>query len=436
MRVLILGMGKSGQAAYLFLKQRGYTVVGTDANRKVMDTLRKEGWNVSSDEKVENFEFIVASPGIPQTDPLYKDARLKGKKIVGEAELAFREAKQPCVAITGTNGKTTVTLMVTHILNECGKKARALGNVGEPLTTYFLNPDPEEIIVAELSSYQLETMDAKAFDAGVILNITPDHLDRYRSMEEYAAAKCRLENCMKAEGALYVNMQLLKEHGHLLKSNYRTFGSESGAYLWTDKSVVKAVEKVEYFFPEEYRQLGMHDCENALAAWAVCRELGVGSDVFLRGLSSFTKPAHRIEFVTDIEGVFYYDDSKGTNIDATIKAVDAMPGPVILIVGGVDKGVSYAPWKKEFVGKVKRILALGQVADKISRELQNEFPVMIVPTLDDAVELASLEAKKGECVLLSPGCSSFDMFRDYAHRGEEFKRCVHDLIKRRKNNEP
>lgn len=432
MRVLILGMGKSGQAAYLFLKQRGYTVIGTDTNKKVMDDLLKKGWNVSSDEGVENFEFIVVSPGIPPTDRLYKDARLKGKKIIGEAELALREARQPCVAVTGTNGKTTVTLMVAHILNECGKKARALGNVGEPLSTYFLNSDPEEILVIELSSYQLETMAANVFDTGVILNITPDHLDRYDSMQDYAMAKCRLENCIKPEGTLYVNMEILKEYGHLLKSNYRTFGGASGAYLWTDKTVVKAVEKIEYFLPEEYRGRGMHDSENVIAAWGICKGLGVDSDAFLRGLSSFIKPAHRIEFVTDIEGVFYYDDSKGTNIDATIKAVGAMPGPVILIAGGVDKGASYVPWKQGFAGKVKRILALGEAADKISHELQNEIPVMIVPTLDDAVELASVEANKGECVLLSPGCSSFDMFRDYAHRGEEFKRCVHDLIKRRK----
>lgn len=431
-KVVVLGLGKSGQAAYTFLKERGYTVAGIDADEKIVDKLKKEEWNVYTDVNLDHYDTVILSPGIPPTDKYYTEARAKRKNIIGEAELAFQQVQQPCVAITGTNGKTTVTLLVAHILNESGKKARALGNVGEPLTTYFLNPDLEEIIVAEVSSYQLETMESKVFDAGVILNITPDHLDRYPSMKEYAAAKCRLEKCMKNEETLYVNMQLLKEFGHMLKSNYRTFGNQSGSYLWTDKSVVKVLEKVEYFLPEEYRELGMHESENALAAWAICKELGVEKDAFLAGLSSFSKPAHRIEFVTDIEGVLYYDDSKGTNIDATIKAVQSMPGPVILIAGGVDKGASYEPWKEVFGQKVKRILALGQAAEKICRELQNDFPVMIVPTLDDAVELASLEAKRGECILLSPGCSSFDMFRDYAHRGEEFKRCVHDLLDRRK----
>lgn len=428
-------MGKSGQASYLFLKARGYTVIGVDHNQKVIQKLVKEGWSVSSDENVDNFGMVVVSPGIPPADPLYKEARLKGKKIVGEAQLALQESKQPCIAITGTNGKTTVTLLVAHVINACGKKTRALGNIGEPLTTYFLNPDLEEIVVVELSSYQLETMHAKIFDAGVILNITPDHLDRYSSMQEYAQAKCRLENCIKEKGAFYVNTQLLKEYGCLLKSEYRTFGSESGAYFWTDKSVVKALDKVEYFLPVEYRQMGTHESENVVAAWAICKELGIEAKAFLEALSTFRKPEHRLEFVTDIEGVLYYDDSKGTNIDATIKAVEAMPGPVILIAGGVDKGASYASWRGRFARKVKRILVLGQAAKKIWDELQNDFPVMIVPTIDDAVELASVEAKRGECVLLSPGCSSFDMFRDYAHRGKEFKRCVYDLIERRRKNE-
>lgn len=430
--VIILGMGKSGQAAYVFLEKKGYPVVGVDADEQTVHKLSKEGWRVSSFENLDHYDTVVVSPGIPPSDKLYAEARLKKKKIIGEAELAFQQAEQTCVAITGTNGKTTVTLLVAHLLNASGKKARALGNVGEPLTTYFLNPNPEEIIVAELSSYQLETMETKVFNAAVVLNITPDHLDRYVSMEEYALAKCRLERCMKVEESLYVNTQILKEYGSMLKSNYRTFGSQSGAYLWTDKSLVKVLDKVEYSLPHTYRELGMHESENVLAAWAICRELGVDKESFLAGLGTFQKPAHRIEFVKDIEGVLYYDDSKGTNIDATMKAVQSMPGPVILIAGGVDKGASYRPWKDVFGQKVKRILALGQAAEKISSELQNDFPVMIVPTLDDAVELASIEAKKGECVLLSPGCSSFDMFRDYAHRGEEFKRCVHDLIERRK----
>lgn len=428
-KVVVIGMGKSGQAAFALLERQGHQVVGVDADRS-------KGFQSSEEVNVSEFDLVVVSPGIPPSDLLYQEAVKKGVEVIGEAELALREIQQPCLAITGTNGKTTVTLLIEHILNSSGKKAKALGNVGEPFSDYLKNSDPAEIIVAELSSYQLETLHVKAFDIGVILNITPDHLDRYSSMEEYAKAKCRLQDCLKEGANLYVNMQVLKEFGPLLKDGYRTYGSDSGSFLWTDGSIVKEVEKIEYFLPMHYRKTGIHESENALAAWAICKELGIEMPAFVKGLETFQKPAHRIEFVADIDGVRYYDDSKGTNVDATICAVSSMPGPVILIAGGVDKGSSYEPWKEHFRGKIRRIVALGKAALKISKELEDAFDVAIVPTMQDAVELASREANRGECVLLSPGCSSFDMFRDYAHRGEEFKRFVHHLEERRKKNEP
>lgn len=424
-RVLILGMGKSGQAARTFLEKKGDRVVGFDTNPDL---------GVTHIPSIDEFDLVVVSPGVSPLHPLYQEAVIKKKKIVGEAELALSElpSNQRCVAITGTNGKTTVTLLVAHILNASGEKARALGNIGEALASACLALSHEEIVVVELSSYQLETMTTPVFDAAVLTNITPDHLDRYPSMEAYAAAKCRLSRCMRKNAPFYVNAQILPEFKTLLKGEYRTYGMDKSCDLSTDKKCIRARGQVECILPEEFASLGPHESENALAAWALCRELGVSRDLFLKGLSSFRKPAHRIEFITAIEGVSYYDDSKGTNIDATIQAVKSMPGPVFLIVGGVDKGASYAPWKPCFLGKVKRIFALGQAAEKICGELQNDFPVMMVSTLNEAVELASVEAKRGECVLLSPGCSSFDMFRDYTHRGEEFKRSVNDLKRKKK----
>lgn len=425
-KVLVIGMGKSGQAAYNLLKHQGHNPTGVDGNSSLLQKLKEEGLDVLASPNIEEFELIILSPGIPQTNEWVMKAQKLGKEIIGEAEFGFRELKgQRVVGITGTNGKTTVTLLVEHILKESGRKAIAIGNIGTPFTEYCLKRDPEEIVVAELSSYQLETLTSRVLCVGLVLNITPDHLDRYPSMQEYARAKSLIQNCMLPQSVLYINGEILQEFGGLFEGNYRTFGTLSSAFLWTDKRVVKELERVEFLWPEVYNQMGVHESENALAAWAVCKELGVEKEAFLKAVSTFKKPAHRIEFVKEIGGVFYFDDSKGTNIDATIKAVAAMQGSVILIAGGVDKGASYKIWKETFSGKVRIIFAIGEAAEKIKQELLCDMTVQIVSSLEEAVVKAKECAKVGESVLLSPGCSSFDMFRDYAHRGEEFKRFVH-----------
>jgi UDP-N-acetylmuramoylalanine--D-glutamate ligase len=323
-------------------------------------------------------------------------------EIIGEAELALRSIKQNAVAITGTNGKTTVTLLTEHILKTAGIPARAVGNVGEPLSA--MRGKPEEVLVVELSSFQIETLRARAFDAAVLLNITPDHLDRYSDMRAYARAKCALERCLKEDAPFFVQDGVLQTYGDLFTQ------------------LTKQMPTLA--LPD----LPRHDRENALAAYALCRRFGVSEADFLRALSIFQKPAHRIEFVSEIDGICYYDDSKGTNIDAVIQAVHAMRGPVILIVGGVDKGASYLPWVENFRGKVKQILALGQAAKKIVEELEPFFALQHVSSLHEAVEQARRVAISGDSVLLSPGCSSYDMFRDYVQRGEEFKRYVKGCI--------
>jgi UDP-N-acetylmuramoylalanine--D-glutamate ligase len=422
MKTLVIGLGKSGRAAYDLLLQEGRQVVGTDDNADLLKKLALEKVVVEAHPRVEEFDLIVLSPGIPPTHPLYIKAVELKKEITGEAELALSRLHQPCIAITGTNGKTTVTLLTEHILKLSGCKARALGNVGTPLTSY--QGEPQEIMVVELSSFQLELMKTPVVDIGIILNITPDHLDRYTTMKEYAKAKCRLQDLMRDEGAFWVHQTVVQDFGSLLKSNYQTYGTDPQCNCWTDRTALKTGEKIETILPIRYRDLGDHESENVLAAWIVCKKFGVSSAAFLAALETFKKPAHRIEFVATIDGVDYFNDSKGTNIDATIKAVEAMTKNVILIAGGVDKGSSYAPWKKSFAGKVKQVFAIGQAAAKIAQELRPEFEVEIVPTLQDAVECSRSRAKCGETVLLSPGCSSYDMFKDYAHRGDEFKKFV------------
>jgi len=415
MKTLVIGLGKSGLAAYELLLREGDEVVGVDDNADLIKKLALEGKRVELDPDLEQFDRLILSPGIPPTNRFYLQAQNLGKEIIGEAELALSRLHQPCAAITGTNGKTTVTLLCEHILKASGRKARAVGNVGTPLTSYLLEADRQDIIVVELSSFQLETMKSRVFDAGIILNITPDHLDRYTSMEEYALAKCRLQELIKPEGNFWVHETIQRDFKMLLKSNYQTFGLES---------------MIETILPNSYRDWGRHERENVLAAWMICKTFGVDPVAFLAAVETFKKPAHRIEFVAQLNGVDYFDDSKGTNIDATIKAVEAMKGKIVLIAGGVDKGSSYEPWKKVFAGKVKTVLALGQAAAKIARDLEPEFKVEIVPTLQSAVQRARDKAEAGEIVLLSPGCSSYDMFRDYAHRGDEFKKFV---LEERKN---
>jgi UDP-N-acetylmuramoylalanine--D-glutamate ligase len=408
-KVLIIGMGKSGQAAAAFVVSRGDAFVGVDRSGEV----RTKVPGVVADAPVSEFDLVIVSPGVSPTEPIYAEARRLGKEIVGEAELALSVLRQPCIGITGTNGKTTVTLLVEHILKSAGRKARALGNVGDPLSTYAIHPDPEEILVVEMSSYQLETMARPVFDVAVILNITPDHLDRYPSMEAYAAAKCRIQGCLKPGAPLYVHLAVVREFGQLLQSRVRV----------CPESDVSAIQS------QGIQWAGAHERENLLAAWAIVEGFGVTREQFIQAASSFQKPAHRIQFVGEVGGVRYFDDSKGTNIDAAIRAVDAMRGRVVLIAGGVDKGAPYLPWKKAFQGKVKKIFAIGEAAPKILQELGSEFPVELVGSLDEAVERAHAFAERGDDVLLSPGCSSFDMFRDYAHRGEEFQKSVRRLQK-------
>lgn len=327
--------------------------------------------------------------------------------------------------MTGTNGKTTVTLLVEHVLNTAGIKALALGNVGTALCSYLMHPGDEEAFVVELSSYQLETMTTPVFDAGLILNITPDHLDRYKTLEDYARAKCRLEKLVQVKEFFFVQDKVCCQFPELLSSG-RAFGvgSASECSIWTDGASIVEGDRVVCILPLHYRNDARHLMENRLAAWLLCRPFGIRQEQFIQALETFKIPPHRIEWVAEVEGVNYYDDSKGTNVDAVIQAVSSMSGPVVLIAGGVDKGSSYRVWLEPFKDRIKHIVTLGQAAPKMAQELSPFFPVTHVESLERAVEKAAQIATQGDCVLLSPGCSSFDMFRDYAHRGETFQMYV------------
>lgn len=435
---IVLGLGKSGLAAAEFLLQQNKGVLGIDGNLALLKTspevrrLQALGLFVQPEsDPIEwtRVEQLVVSPGISPNHPIYAAAVKEAVTVNGEAEIALPHFTKPLVAVTGTNGKTTVALLVEHILNASGVRAKALGNVGSALCKYLIEPGTEEAFVVELSSYQLETLRTPVFKAAVLLNITPDHLDRYDGMEAYAAAKCRLQDLMLPAAEFFVQDRAAADYGYLLtKMNYQRFNPD--AVVEADQ--VHKIESILSFIDKALHEpMGRHDRENVIAAWVLCRPFSISMEQFCRALATFQKPPHRIQFVKEIEGVSYFDDSKGTNLDAVLQAVMVMKGPVILIAGGVDKGASYLFWKDRLQGRVKQIIAIGEAAGQIYNELHPHFTIKLADSLSSAVDAAAACAKSGDSVLLSPGCSSFDMFRDYAHRGEEFQRIVQTLEARR-----
>ncbi len=418
--VLVFGMGLSGRSAVKLLQSRGFSVIGADRSADVLQKderladLLPHGLTLISDAEPVDFskiDWVVLSPGVPPTHPLVLEAQKKGIEVIGEIELASRFITQKCIGITGTNGKTTVTLLVEHVLRCSGFKAQALGNVEIPLGEALVTMDlTDHILVIELSSFQLETLQTPILDTAVILNITPDHLDRYPSMEAYAKAKLAIGNVLKPGAPLYLEEQILKEYKPLIPHvPIKTYGYDPSC---------------DFVIDQKKRS---HDSENETAAFALCGSIGVTPSQFKLALTSFKKPSHRIEFVRKVDDIAFYDDSKGTNVDAVIRAVQTLHGDIVLIAGGVDKGSPYTPWIKAFEGKVKGICAIGQSASKIEHDLSHQIPVKQCQTLQEAVEKAAKWAKAGENVLLSPGCSSYDMFRDYKHRGEEFQHFVQQL---------
>lgn len=437
----VLGMGISGRSAAHFLLVHGATVCGVDQAQALLENhpeiqeMKQRGLTICLEEEflhsnTTSFDLLILSPGIQPNHPAVLKAKEKHTQIIGEIELGCLVAKNPIVAITGTNGKTTTTLLVKHILVQSGLSAHALGNVGTPFTRELLQISSQDPIVLELSSYQLETLYQNSLDHAVILNITPDHLDRYPSMEAYAAAKCSISRFLKPGGTLYMEEKAWQTFGYLLPKEIKPllYGYDTHSFIYTDLHSVYREGKKIFPLPSHLQNRKSHEIENILAAYALCHTFSIPDNFFLPALASFKKPSHRIEFILEHDNIRYYDDSKGTNIDAVIRAVQSLQGSIILIAGGVDKGSSYTPWIQECSGIVKEIFAIGEAASKIQKELSHHFPVTPCPSLEIAVQKAIQNAIPGDTVLLSPGCSSFDQFTDYAHRGREFQCFVRSII--------
>ncbi len=441
-RILVVGAGKSGLAVARFLAGKGAGAVLTDARAPVyqdgeLAALEEEGVVLAlggyPEVEREAFDMVVMSPGVPLTEKPARDARANGITLIGELELAYSFARAPLVAITGTNGKTTTTTLIGEIFKKSGRNTLVGGNIGLPLVTEVEKYGPNGVIVAEVSSFQLETTISFKPEVAVILNITPDHLDRYGDMAGYMGAKARIFANQGPGDHAVLNYDDPLTAGLREKTGGRTvFFSrrselECGVFVKSEKIVTKIDGPEEVICGiKEIGIPGAHNLENALAAVAAAQAAGIGGDTIATVLKEFKGVPHRLEFVTEINGVKYINDSKGTNPDASIKALEACSEPVVLIAGGKNKGSDFDALAGVIKERARALVVLGQSAGLIAAAARARGFAGIQKAADftEAVMLAHRIARPGEIVLLSPACASWDMFKSFEERGDLFKEIV------------
>ncbi|PYX75264.1 MAG: UDP-N-acetylmuramoyl-L-alanine--D-glutamate ligase [Acidobacteria bacterium] len=442
-RVLVVGLGKSGVASALFLKLRGARVTVSDT--KTEDELRAEipilldhGITVETGEHGERTfhgqDLIVVSPGVSVDALPIVQARTSGEPIIGEIELAAQFLPGRIVAITGSNGKTTTTTLTGEILTAGGLPTLVGGNIGTPAISLVERAKPDHIIVLEVSSFQLETIQTFRPKMAVILNITPDHLDRHRTFAAYAGAKARIFENQQADDFAVLNADdpncvALAEgiRAHICWFS-RKKEVQQGASVQDGRIGFRdAGGKREIMLVSEIPLKGAHNLENVLAAICAGALMGVKPEHIRRAVQQFKAVEHRLEYVATIRGVDYYNDSKATNVDATIKALESFPANIHLILGGKDKGSDYTVLNDLLRERVKRVYTIGAAAEKIESHIKGAAEIVPAETLDDAVRRAAAVAQAGDVVLLAPACASFDQFDNYEHRGRVFKEVVHTL---------
>jgi len=443
-KVLVVGLGKSGFAAALFLRRRGAQVTVSDvrsaeALAKDIPALLDEGINVEAGGHglltFRRQDLIVVSPGVPLDTPELAQVRSFGLPIIGELELAARFLKGKTLAITGSNGKTTTTTLVGEILKESGIPTLVGGNIGVPVIELIEQSTDNSWAVLEVSSFQLESTQEFHPAIAVILNITPDHLDRHGSFENYAMAKERIFAVQDTRDYLVLNADNPRAAAAAARSKAGVYWFsmeypvDRGAWV-EDGQVCFRAEKgapSEPILPLPAIPLkGDHNVENVLAAVCAARLAGCPADAVRRAIEKFKAVEHRLEFVATLNGVDYYNDSKATNVDATAKAIAAFPGGIHLILGGKDKNSDYTLLSDLLRRHVKAVYTIGSAAAKIESHLRGVVPIHPTETLEKAVVAASAAAHPGDIVLLAPACSSFDQFENYEHRGRVFKQLVHE----------
>jgi UDP-N-acetylmuramoylalanine--D-glutamate ligase len=436
-RAVVAGLGKTGHSVIRHLLARGWHVTATDsraappgiAELKALAPGLRIALGGLDVGLLSDVDYVVASPGLPQSDPFFIAARSLRVPVIGDIELFARSSPGRVVGITGTNGKSTVTSLVALMGERSGLATRAGGNLAPPALD-LLEATAADLYVLELSSYQLETTFSLQLAAATVLNVTPDHLDRYADVDSYAAAKARVfERCeiavvnaddaqvvaMTRPGQRTASFSLRAESG----ADYVLRAQDGREWLCAGGQMLLAMD--------ELRIVGHHNAANALAALAMGDALGLDRAAMLVALREFPGLPHRAAWVADVRGVRYVNDSKGTNVGATLAAVAGFPGPLLLIVGGDGKNQDFRPLAAAFSGKVRRALLIGRDAPGIAAALQGVCELEHCDCLEAAVVAAARAAKPGDTVLLSPACASLDMFRDYGHRGEVFAAAVRRL---------
>lgn len=445
-RVLVIGSGKSGIAATKLLETVHAVVTLYDSNDKlnekdIRERLQKDSkanilLGTLNKDIMKNTDLVVISPGVPTDLDYFMQIEEMNIPIWGEIELAYHFSKGKIVAITGTNGKTTTTALVGEIMKTYYESVFVVGNIGIPYTDMVLDMKESSVTVAEMSSFQLETIHNFKPNVSAILNITPDHLNRHHTMENYIAAKVNISKNQDSSDVCVLNYEdlILREISEKLNTNVLFFSSlrklKKGVYL-DGENIIYRVDDIKTLIcnVNELNIFGRHSYENVMAGVAIAISMGVPFDCIKKAITTFKAVEHRIEYVTTKKGVTYYNDSKGTNPDAAIKAIQSMRTPTILIGGGYDKGSEYDEWIHAFEGKVKYLVLLGQTREKIAntaRKLGFENIIM-VDSLEEAVKISSEKAENGDSVLLSPACASWGMFENYEVRGRKFKEYVNKL---------
>jgi UDP-N-acetylmuramoylalanine--D-glutamate ligase len=443
-KVLVVGLGKSGLAAALFLRRKGAQVTVSDirsaeALAKEIPALLEEGIMVEAGGHglltFRRQDLIVVSPGVPLDTPELVQARNFGRPVIGEMELAARFLKGKILAITGSNGKTTTTTLAGQILKEAGYRTLVAGNIGVAVVGLVEESTDDTWSVLEVSSFQLESTEQFHPAIAVILNITPDHLDRHGTFENYALAKERIFAAQDANDFAVLNADNARAAGAAgrLRAPVYWFSRErevsQGTWVQDGNVVFRSRRdaEIERILPVEAIPLkGQHNVENVLAAACAARLAGAPESAIAKAIAKFQAVEHRLEFIAAIDGVEYYNDSKATNVDATEKAIAAFKGGIHLILGGKDKGAPYAPLVPLIRERVHAIYTIGAAAGRIEAELRGVAPMQSCGTLAKAVSTATAAAKPGEVILLAPACSSFDQFANYEERGRIFKRLVEE----------
>lgn len=445
-KVLVVGSGISGISAVELLQRVNATPLLFDENASVTreQILAKFKNDAELDiiigsfpnDLIESLDYAVLSPGVPIDSPFAALLLERGVPVWGEIELAYRLSKGKLAAITGTNGKTTTTALTGAIMEHYFKSVFVVGNIGNPYTAEVLSTKEDSVTIAEISSFQLETIEKFRPDVGAILNITPDHLNRHHTMECYIETKEKITKNQTGEDTCVLNYddEITREFGKTLHTKVLYFSRKqilkTGICLDGDDIVYKTpLQTTSICKVHEMKLIGSHNIENAMAAIGIAVSMKVPAEIIRDTILSFQAVEHRIEYVAEKNGVIYYNDSKGTNPDAAIKGIRAMSRPTVLIGGGYDKDSKYKEWIESFDEKVKYLILLGQTKEKIAKEAREcgFTNIIFAENLKEAVEISAEKAVQGDAVLLSPACASWGMFKNYEERGNMFKEYVKSL---------